>query len=292
MRQATVLLCLYIREWKEKQLEKTLSGGSFYGETLGSREVAGFVLTETAYSPDLQISNHSHEHAYFCVVRQGSFSEIYGSKTRTCRDSTVVFHPPQEPHSNHFHGGGGRCFNIQLDHQWLADTQTRPRTLEESSDFRGGLLISLGIRLYQEFHQLDEHSPLAIEGLVLEMMAETSRRHDSLRGRKVPRWLEQAREMIVAHSSEHISLVKLAEEVGRHPVHVARGFRQYHGCTAGEYIRQVRVESACRQLAESTVPLAEIALAAGFFDQGHFSRTFKRSTGLTPTQYRTTFRRR
>lgn len=273
-------------------MEEKLSYGRFYGETLRSREVAGFGLTETAYSPNLQISNHSHEHAYFCVVRQGSFSEIYGSKTRTCRDSTVVFHPPQEPHSNHFHGGGGRCFNIQLDHKWLAGTQTRPRTLEESSDFRCGLLISLSMRLYQEFRQLDEHSPLAIEGLVLEMMAETSRRYDSLRGRKAPRWLEQAREMIAARSSEHISLVKLAEEVGMHPIHVARGFRRYYGCTAGEYIRQVRIESACRQLTESILPLAEIALAAGFFDQGHFSRTFKRSTGLTPTEYRTTFRRR
>jgi AraC family transcriptional regulator len=275
-----------------KSVEEKLSSGRFYGETLRSREVGGFVLTETSYSPDLQISNHSHEHAYFCVVRKGSFSEIYGRKRRTCHDSTVVFHPSQEPHSNHFHGGGGRCFNIQLDHKWLAGAHFRPRTLEESLDFRGGLLISLSMRLYQEFRQLDEYSPLAIEGLVLEMMAETSRRYDSLRGGKAPRWLEQAREMIAVRSSEPISLINLAKEVGLHPVHVARGFRRYHGCTAGEYIRQVRIEAACRQLTESALPLSEIALAAGFFDQGHFSRTFKRSTGLTPTEYRTTFRRR
>ena len=273
-------------------MEEKLSSGRYYGETLRSGEVGGFVLTETAYSPDLQISNHSHEHAYFCVVRQGSFSEIYGRKTRTCHDSTVVFHPSQEPHSNHFHSGGGRCFNIQLDHKWLAATQLPIRTLEESSDFRGGLLISLSFRLYREFRQLDEYSPLAIEGLVLEMIAETFRRYDFLRGRKSPQWLEQVREMIAARSSEPLSLVKLAEGVGVHPVHVARGFRRYYGCTAGEYIRQVRVESACRRLTESNVPLVEIALAAGFLDQCHFSRVFKRSTGLTPTQYRNTFRAR
>ena len=61
---------------------------------------------------------------------------------------------------------------------------------------------------------------------------------------------------------------------------------------SGEYIRQLRVEYACRQLSSSSTALAEIASAAGFSDQSHFSRTFKRQIGMTPSQYRAISRAR
>ena len=74
-----------------------------------------------------------------------------------------------------------------------------------------------------------------------------------------------------------------------HPVHLAREFRRFQRCTIGEYIRQLRIERACRQLHASDEPLATIASAVGFSDQSHFSRTFKRLIGMTPAGYRATF---
>jgi AraC family transcriptional regulator len=44
------------------------------------------------------------------------------------------------------------------------------------------------------------------------------------------------------------------------------------------YVRQLRIEVACREITESGTPFLEIAAAAGFADQGHFARTFKRIT--------------
>ena len=49
---------------------------------------------------------------------------------------------------------------------------------------------------------------------------------------------------------------------------------------------------ACRQISASDVPLSEIAVAAGFFDQSHFGRTFKQLTGMSPAAYRETIRSR
>jgi AraC family transcriptional regulator len=129
-------------------------------------------------------------------------------------------------------------------------------------------------------------TPLAIEGLTLELLAETSRRSVVSSNHKRPLWLEQAREILHAHFTGQLTLTSIAEMVGVHPVHLAREFRKYYLCTMGDYVRQLRIEFACRNLAETTTPLVEIALAAGFSHQSHFSRTFKRLTGMTPAQYR------
>ena len=58
--------------------------------------------------------------------------------------------------------------------------------------------------------------------------------------------------------------------------------------TRGCVVRHVRVEFARRELAVSEAPLGDIAAAAGFCDQSHFSRLFKRYIGLTPAEYRLT----
>src|ERR687898_58335 len=95
-----------------------------------------------------------------------------------------------------------------------------------------------------------------------------------------------ARHRIHAELSHRPSLSSLARAVGVHPVTLARAFRQAFGCTVGEYVRQLRIERAAHQLAGTELSLAEIALAAGFSDQSHFSNMFRERTGLSPSKFR------
>jgi AraC family transcriptional regulator len=71
---------------------------------------------------------------------------------------------------------------------------------------------------------------------------------------------------------------------------LAQTFHKAYQCTVGEYVRKLRIDYACHELATSTKPIVEIALAAGFCDQSHFTRTFKRSIGAAPSQYRDSLR--
>jgi AraC family transcriptional regulator len=270
-------------------MQRTLSLGEFYGQTLAKREVNGFMLTDTSYEPGLRIPKHSHEHAYFCLVRNGTFSEELENITRICRSSIINFHPAGEAHSDNFHETGGRCLNVQIGSQWLERARDYGAMFDTPGQFQGGLFSGLAARLFKELHETDKMSCLVIEGLILEILGEASRQLPPVE-RRCPAWIEKVREIIHADHSESLSLSKIADLVGLHQVHVAREFRRHNNCTIGEYIRQVRVDSACQRLTTSNSPIAEIAHAAGFVDQSHFCKTFRRLTGQTPSEFRFTHR--
>jgi len=78
----------------------------------------------------------------------------------------------------------------------------------------------------------------------------------------------------------------VAGAVGVHPVHLARAFRLHYGAPVGAYQRGLRLSWAAGMLADGDDEIAQIALRAGFFDQSHFTRAFKRQFGFTPAAYR------
>jgi AraC family transcriptional regulator len=200
--------------------------------------------------------------------------------------STLKFTPAGERHCDRFDRGDVRGLLIEPDDNQVAAIRPHAAVLDERQSFQGGFLSTLGWRIYQEMQRPDPAAPLAIEGLLLELVASASRLREIGAETGRPRWLEQARDRIHAELSHRPSLSSLAQAVGVHPVTLARAFRHAFGCTVGEYVRQLRIERAAHQLAGTELTLAEIALAAGFSDQSHFSNMFREKTGLSPSKFR------
>ncbi|MBI4564115.1 MAG: helix-turn-helix transcriptional regulator [Planctomycetes bacterium] len=132
-------------------------------------------------------------------------------------------------------------------------------------------------------------SPLIIEGLALEMLGEIGRKPAVLHEKTPPPWLSDARDLLREQFSQRLTIHEIAQAVGVHPVHLAREFRRFYGYTVGGFVRHLRLVYSCKKLVQSRMPLREIALAGGFFDQSHFARTFKRHFGKTPEDYRRAF---
>ncbi len=264
--------------------------GYLYGEIGRTVKVAGLALTRTVYVPGYRIPRHAHEHARFVVTLRGDFTETYERRTRICRQRDVVFRPEGEVHADRFHERGGACLRVDVEPSWIARARELHVVLDRSMGFRGGPIAQLALKLEREFDEMDDVSPLVIEGLVSEIAALASRAALSTAEETTARWLEWTRDLLEARLAEHPALGPLARTVGVHPVHLARAFRKRYGRSVGEYVRQLRVESACERLSASDAPLGEVAAETGFADQSHFTRTFKRYTGRTPGEYRRAFR--
>jgi PAS domain S-box-containing protein len=85
---------------------------------------------------------------------------------------------------------------------------------------------------------------------------------------------------------ESVTPALLARQAGLSPVRFARLIRRIYGLTPRQLITQMRIESASRLLQGTRLPVSEIALSCGFYDQSAFTRAFKATTGFTPTQFR------
>ncbi|MFP5263568.1 MAG: helix-turn-helix domain-containing protein [Blastocatellia bacterium] len=261
------------------------------GRCLYRREFSDFIIDECLYNGGLRQSKHSHELASFGILLQGSYTEQVGSGARTCSPSALVLRPPHEDHSVEFHDRPARIFRVEIKPRWLERMREYSPVLDGPAYFQGGPPAWLASRLYQEVRLAGAASALVVEGLALATLGEAYR--PAARGSepRPPRRIQQARELIHARFAESLGLSEIAAEVGLHPVYLAREFRKHYGSTVGEYARGLRVEFACHKISESDAPLAEIACAAGFYDQSHFSNAFKRHTGMSPADYRMVFRR-
>src|SRR5262249_61956290 len=115
-----------------------LSPGTFFGQSSRSLEVAGLTFAESVYNSEFYIPIHEHINAFFYLVIEGMYKEIYGRKTRTGGPSTLVFHPAGEPHSNHWYGAGGRVFIIEISQSLAQSIPECSLVLDGPAEFRGG----------------------------------------------------------------------------------------------------------------------------------------------------------
>ena len=251
----------------------------------------GFDVVEAWFAPGEQLARHTHDRACVAVMLGGSFDLRIDSRCLHCPPTAVFTEPAGERHSNHVGSGGARVVVVQPDPAEPELLRPFARFLDRTSHRHHAGIAERAARLAGELERGDDLAPLAAEGIVLEMLVSLARATERGRaagaGVVAPRAGDPAREVrrAVTHRGD-----RAGGGGAPGPPH-ARVPQVLSGIRWGAYVRRLRLEWVARQLAESERPLARLALAAGFADQSHFTRAFKRYSGLTPSAYRRTMRR-
>lgn len=98
--------------------------------------------------------------------------------------------------------------------------------------------------------------------------------------------IAEMKEYINSHYAEALSLNHLAAKFSFSPVYLGRLFKRETGSSFNEYLKRVRIQTACELLDENDVAIKILAEMVGIPDLNYFYRLFKQVTGLTPNQYR------
>lgn len=255
------------------------------GRCLREVQVGGFRVMEALYEPSTRLASHAHAEATICFVIEGSFSESSGTSPHDCGPSSLVVKPAGVVHANQYGEKGARCLIVEIETDRL-DLLRKATPLQVGCVYRdAGATAWLAMRLYWELGQGDPASRLAIEGLTLTLLAESWCRPQPSPIDSTA-CIADAERFLREHFHERLGIGDVARAVGVHPTHLARSFQEHHKCSLGAYLRLIRLNWAARKLVECELSLAEIAIAAGFYDQAHFSNLFKQHTGMTPAVFR------
>jgi len=257
------------------------SAGERFGEVVHTRQAGDFLFRESRYPRGLATPAHYHPRAYLCYVAEGTIAERDAHGEVRYGAGTLHFHPPGHPHSVANRDTGFTSLSII---PLVPDTRSLESLLVPRIAVapRSSLIAA---RCRTELHVRDSVSDLALEGLALELVASLTRTR-APRERRTPAWVLTVRDLLHQRFREPLPLAELAAHADVHPVHLVRAFRRHTGMTPAGYQRRLRIESARHALLTTRIPLATLALEAGFSNQAHFTRMFHRMVGATPAAWR------
>jgi AraC family transcriptional regulator len=256
--------------------------GYYTGEST-TWETAGVVLTEVRHAAAKAVAKHQHEAPYFSLLLEGAYEERGDGFDLLYEPYTLVFHAAFTSHEDRMLGPC-RFFAADLRPKWETIIDELGGERAHVFELLGGDPIWLVLRLYREFIVRADSADVAIEALMYELCAHIAKRsHDES---YEPAWLAIADAAVRERFREPLELTALAASAGVHPTHLCRTFRRFRGQAISDAMTGARVQFVARRLTESQASLADIAVEAGFVDQSHMTRVFKRVTGSAPGDHR------
>ena len=236
------------------------------------------------YAPGSSMPAHAHDEPSLCLVLSGSYEERILGRSASHGSGSLLCYPGREPHSQTFGTAGAVKLVLTPSVTGLACIAEHV-TLATAPSTSSAQIARVAARIAAERATGDSFSPAIIEALAMELVG-LLWRGAGMSKAEPAQWARSARDFILAHLDEPISLERLSRAVGAGTMQIARAFRREFGRTPADFQRAARIERAMSLLAHGSMPLSEVAQSCGFYDQSHLSRTFKAELGYTPSAFR------
>jgi AraC-like DNA-binding protein len=239
---------------------------------------------------------HSHESYSFGVTETGAQAFTCRHGRHVSASGMVMAFNPDDPHDGHAAVDGG--FTYRMVHIWpefLASLTGTPLPLFRSPVIEDPAMAASVGRLHRALtgraSELERYERLA--GTARLLARHASGREPARRGADLV-MAARIRELIRASVADRaagdvgggeLTADDLAAVAGCSRFAAYRAFRRAYGLSPSDYQRQLRVQTARRLLSAGAAP-ATVAAEAGFADQAHLTRWFRRYYGVTPGAYR------
>ncbi|SNX95277.1 transcriptional regulator, AraC family [Geodermatophilus sabuli] len=244
-------------------------------------------LTEVLHArfPDHAYPPHTHEAWTLLLVDEGAVRYDLDRRPHGASRAAVTLLPPGVPHDGRAETPAGfRKRVLYLEPGTLGPGRVGRAVDAPTIDDR-----ELRDRVSRLHAALRPHPEELEAASRLAFVVERLRRHldrdvvppGSVRDDRVA---DRLRELIDARLPDGVDLSSVAAELGVHPTHLVRAFARRHGLPPHRYLTGRRVDLARRLLLDG-MRVAEVATAAGFYDQAHLTRHFRRMLATTPAAY-------
>jgi len=244
----------------------------------GVREVLHASFEDHAYPM------HAHDDWTVLLIDSGAVAYDLGRFHHLAVPDAVTLLPPGVPHDGRSatRGSGFRKRVLYLEADWLPKSAPSAAAVQPTFD-DGGIVEAVRAihrALRDPAELLDaEHEALVLRDRLLSRLVEPKRlTPDAPLARRL-------RALLDDRVLEAFTISDAAAVLGAHPSHLTRSFTRAYGMPPHRYLISRRVDHARRLLVDGW-PVADAAASAGFHDQAHLTRHFRRILGTTPARFR------
>jgi AraC family transcriptional regulator len=222
---------------------------------------------------------HFPENSHICFIVEGIISDKRKRFEFERASGELMFFQSGEPHQTVFNTFPAKHITIELDSDFFHTNETSESRLETfvKKDPTAKFIM---LRILKEVILSDEFSECSIEMLLLNLI----KGNDAAQNKR-PKWIDQVSDLVNDCWNYELNISDLAASANVHPKTISKYFPKYFGCTLGECRRKLKVERSISLIKSSKLSLTEIAYECDFFDQSHFTKTFKNLTGFSPKQF-------
>ncbi|MFF8955222.1 AraC family transcriptional regulator [Streptomyces sp. NPDC014894] len=248
--------------------------------------VPGVVEVFHAHFTEHAYPMHVHDAWTLLIVDDGTVRYDLDRHRRATPGDTVSLLPPQVPHNGSPAGPQGfRKRVVYLDMTRLDESFIGPAV--DGPDLADPVLrrrvAQLHTALADRGDEFEAESRLALIG---ERLGRHLRPGAAVADTRPPAHgvARNLRDLLDGRLLEGLALEEAARLLHAHPAHLVRAFSGAFGIAPHQYVMSRRVDLARRLLLDGRPPV-EVATAAGFYDQSHLTRHFKRIVGIAPGRY-------
>jgi len=236
---------------------------------------------------------HTHPTYVFGLVTRGVERLRAGGSAHVAPAGSLIIVNPEVAHDGEAGIGEGWSYRTCYPTQPFMSDVMRELGRTTLPEFRDVVISdrSLLVGFLAAHLAAERGDPIDAEARLLSFVRELVLKHGSVRPSQAGdapvsgQAVLACREIVEAKLSERLDLAMLAHASGVTRFQVIRNFKKVTGLTPGGYIRVRRVERAAQLIADGTA-LSEVAVACGFADQSHLTRTFRALRGMTPSIFR------
>ncbi|KVS41749.1 helix-turn-helix transcriptional regulator [Burkholderia ubonensis] len=241
-------------------------------------------------------AKHTHDTFSLGAVVGGTSTYVNGATNEHIGSGALVIIDPEQVHACNPYGRDAWAYRmVYVDVPWLARLQ-HALGRDPNTDFHGfSQTLSVRRDLFAQFGRFYRTlvapgvEPLGKESAAVEFF---TRLHDALdpAAPRAPSAADNARlaraaDYIDAHCRDAVTLDAICAAAELSPSYLIRAFNARYGMTPHAFLIDRRVQYGRAELRRGR-PIADVALDAGFADQAHFQRAFRRIAAATPGQYR------
>ncbi|NSL86850.1 helix-turn-helix transcriptional regulator [Chitinophaga sp. Mgbs1] len=255
--------------------------GKYVGKKVQEHTFGHIITSETCFTQGMSSEWHYHANPHFSHILSGGSKENRSRCTEVQGAGAGLYYHPGVAHQNVDYRPGTRIFNLELGDDFFRTFGISAPSSALMFEQQHTLNTQGLLQIMREHYLHDSESGLALEQLCLQLITAHQQQE-----RVFPEWAEKIKEVLHDQWNQPLSLEMLAAQLDLHPVSISRSFARYFGCSAGDYLRKIKIEKALPLIRAGQQRLTAIAYECGFTDQAHFTRTFRHITGMLPKAYK------